>query len=344
MTNKFILLIGGIPYQNRSETIGGTTILMKNLIDYCNDNHIPYRHLSTNRFYGKYSGIKNYVGYLYLSLKNIGQSHSVVVNVSSYKGSIFVYFPIFLLCKLFHRKVYFRMFGGTFQNYFNSSKLVSAIVSFELRHSSGCIFETKQLVSFFSDLGFNPFWLPNVRKPVLCDSHKTYSKRFVFISQVKESKGIDIILQASKTLDEDFIIDIYGPILDSKYSLEYFKDYNVNYRGVLSPDEVIKTLHSYDVLLLPTFWKGEGYPGIIIEAMSIGIPSISTKWSAIPEIVVDKFNGLLIQPHSSDELADAMRYLNFENYLSFSENARHFYNENLNSDIINEKLINFISK
>jgi glycosyltransferase involved in cell wall biosynthesis len=70
-------------------------------------------------------------------------------------------------------------------------------------------------------------------------------------------------------------------------------------------EKVQQTLSKYDVLLLPTFYAGEGYPGAIIEAYSCGIPVIATAWRSIPEIV-HKNSGILIPPHSSAALANAI--------------------------------------
>ena len=40
-----------------------------------------------------------------------------------------------------------------------------------------------------------------------------------------------------------------------------------NYRGPLVPGEVCSVLQSLDVLLFPTWYEGEGMPGIVIEAL-----------------------------------------------------------------------------
>ena len=60
----------------------------------------------------------------------------------------------------------------------------------------------------------------------------------------------------------------------------------------------------YDVLVLPTFWKGEGYPGVIIEAFSVGLPVVATNLPGISEMI-DSQSGILVPPHSASTLAKA---------------------------------------
>jgi glycosyltransferase involved in cell wall biosynthesis len=80
----------------------------------------------------------------------------------------------------------------------------------------------------------------------------------------------------------------------------------VQYKGVLEPSAVIPTLRGYDVVLLPTYHCGEGYPGIVLEAYSVGVPVIATRWRALPEIVEDEICGILIEPRDSEGLARAI--------------------------------------
>ena len=131
--------------------------------------------------------------------------------------------------------------------------------------------------------------------------------RFVFLGLVKEEKGIEVILTSVSECAKGVSVDLFGP-LEGAYTAD---DINrrgcgiVRYRGVLTPAQVYTELFGYDALVLPTFYEGEGYPGVIIEAYSHGIPVISTRWRSIPEIVAGD-TGILISTHSPGELAAAM--------------------------------------
>jgi len=56
-----------------------------------------------------------------------------------------------------------------------------------------------------------------------------------------------------------------------------------------------------DAFTLPSFV--EGLPIALLEAMAIGIPSISTDMNAIPEAIIDRETGIVIEAGDSDALA-----------------------------------------
>jgi glycosyltransferase involved in cell wall biosynthesis len=211
------------------------------------------------------------------------------------------------------------------------TKLIFAQTKFQVQYLKK-VLNTETLVE----------WFPNVRMPVVVKEKKKFCKRFVFISQIKQTKGIDEILSVSNQLPNGYMIDIYGPINDSKYNEKYFQSYRVNYFGEVYPSEIIETLNKYDVLLLPTYHTGEGYPGIIIEAFSLGIPVITTKWISIPEIVLNMINGILIEPKSIEELKEAILLFNEKLYLEMSKNALDSFNKNFNSNIVYLKMVNYL--
>ncbi len=53
----------------------------------------------------------------------------------------------------------------------------------------------------------------------------------------------------------------------------------------------------------------EGFPNVILEAMSCGLPVVATSVDGVPEIVEHGVNGLLVQPRSPKQLAEAMATL-----------------------------------
>lgn len=68
--------------------------------------------------------------------------------------------------------------------------------------------------------------------------------------------------------------------------------------------ELMKFLRVADIYTLPSFV--EGLPISLLEAMALGIPSISTNVYAIPEAVKNNETGILIEAGDSDALAESI--------------------------------------
>ena len=60
--------------------------------------------------------------------------------------------------------------------------------------------------------------------------------------------------------------------------------------------------------VLPSLY-GEGMPMVILEAMSMGLPVVSTTVEGIPEVVRHGRDGLLVAPDDAGELARAIGML-----------------------------------
>ena len=136
----------------------------------------------------------------------------------------------------------------------------------------------------------------------------TACRRLVFLGHIREFKGILDLIEAAKALDSAATVDVYGPFRDG-LTTEIFAGQNaVRYRGVLRPEAVIETLARYDALMMPTRAHIEGYPGVILEAYSAGLPVIASRCGAIPEIVDDAC-GILVDPGNVEMLREAMARL-----------------------------------
>lgn len=130
--------------------------------------------------------------------------------------------------------------------------------------------------------------------------------RLVFMARVHRMKGVDVLFHLADELKSSNIhsvsIDIYGPIFD-EYKQEFEEKLKVNefinYRGILQPADIQKTLSEYDVMLFPTKYFTEGFPGSILDAYIAGIPVIATKWKYADEFIKDDFSGI-ISPFNND--------------------------------------------
>ncbi len=141
--------------------------------------------------------------------------------------------------------------------------------------------------------------------------------RFVYIGRLIPEKGIDIIVSSCKKLTEmgveNFQVTIFGKsnhVYNDNY-LHSLENFNIYYKGFLdmSRTESYNILQNNDVLLFPSFFKGEGFPGVLIDAFICGMPVVATKHNMNDEIIENNKNGLLIDKNSPQSLVDAMLLL-----------------------------------
>lgn len=142
---------------------------------------------------------------------------------------------------------------------------------------------------------------------------------FVFLSRLETNKGCEEIIQASDLLnycgyEGKFDITFYGKTIDEQGYYEKFIDEieshqeiiysgTLNLRDTKNYDELAK----YDVMLFPTFWHGEGFPGVVIDAFIAGLPIIASDWNLNKEVVEDGVTGWIIPVHDAQALAEKMK-------------------------------------
>ncbi len=137
--------------------------------------------------------------------------------------------------------------------------------------------------------------------------------RLVVYSRIFREKGIEDAIAALQKINEKkpdlprAILDIYGPIeplyLADFQKLLIYPQY-IDYRGVLAPESACDVLQQYDVLLFPTYYGGEGFPGTLLDAYIAGLPVIASDWKYNSEIVEDGSTGLLFRTHAVEEIVE----------------------------------------
>lgn len=141
--------------------------------------------------------------------------------------------------------------------------------------------------------------------------------KFVFVSRIMPDKGCDYIVEAAMLLNErglsgHFSIDFYGKIADD-YKKMFEKKLealsNVEYKGFLNLCENAgyDRLAEYDIMLFPTYWRGEGFAGVLIDAFIAGLPIIATDWAHNRQFLEEGKTALFIPVHNVKSLAETMQ-------------------------------------
>lgn len=99
--------------------------------------------------------------------------------------------------------------------------------------------------------------------------------------------------------------------------------------GWLGPEDSAALLAACDIVVLPSY--NENLPMSVIEGMGAGKAVVTTPVGAVPDIMTDGENGLLVQPGDVDGLATALRRLVEDDELrsTLGRNARSTHREML---------------
>jgi glycosyltransferase involved in cell wall biosynthesis len=342
MTQKTsVLMFTNIPVQGEKRSLGGATVLSKEILAFLNkENKLHIKQVQIRTLWKTKLQFFDFLTWI-IRFPFVVVKHQII-SIHATKDMHFFFSPLLIVwLRLFKKKYVYHCFAGNFHKQYSSkNKLHQKIIDHTVLKANTLFFETKEMVSFFSNkTKSNCVWLPNSRKLQNIVGEKSFEKKFVFISRVLPCKGVEEILKASESLPNDYTIDFYGPINNNFYKDNHFENTKVTYCGILKPEEVASTISKYNVMLLPTYCYGEGYPGTIIESLSLGIPVISTNFNAIPEIIEHQKNGLLVPIKDPLALKEAILSITKENYSEFTFQASHSFS-NFNSELVFKKFTN----
>lgn len=215
---------------------------------------------------------------------------------------------VWLLGAAARRPVVLKFFGGDFaQKYDGCSAARRWWANATYLRCALLLVETKAIERRFRNRKAVR-WFPNTRDtrdPGAAPG--SAARRFVFVSQLRMEKGLREAVEACRDLPDDCCLNVYGPVMPNT-DLGVFEGQDRSvWRGALAPGDVPDVLARHDVLVLPTYWEMEGYPGIVLEALQCGLPVIATSWGSVPEVVEDGKSGLLVEPRSTAAVRAALR-------------------------------------
>jgi glycosyltransferase involved in cell wall biosynthesis len=186
----------------------------------------------------------------------------------------------------------------------------------------------------------NGIYVPQDINP--CRDNFSNPLKLLFVGALNYSKGIKNLVESSNLLKNenvDIHFDIMGEWSDQvqkKEILDYIKLNELNdvisFRGLVTTEEKWKIYETNSILVHPTFWDGQ--PLVILEAMGCGLAVISTKVGAIPDTMLNDYNGTILSENNPVELCNTIKkyYNDREMIETVSKNNIKTYHERYTID------------
>lgn len=220
--------------------------------------------------------------------------------------------PVILIARLFRSNM--RIIGhihrGDAGMFIKQGKKNQNLLAATLRRTHDVILLSDTYASEISDL------LAGKRKWILSNTSaiersgytplKPYSRRFVCLSNYIPTKGLlELVACFAREAMKEFVLTIYGQQNDPDFyeELRRMSTSNVLLEGKLKRGDLARSLDAFDCLILPS--PNEGMPLVILEAMSLGLPVVSTRVGVVEEMLGADYP-FLTEPGSTSSLERAI--------------------------------------
>lgn len=340
--NTKVFFFANLPQPGVNVSYGGATILAENILKFLEQE--PRLSITHQNIRKTWKPKLHLIDHLMWAIKFpfAIRKHDVVSFHGTWDFNFTVAPILWIWAKLLNKKIIFQIIGGNFISIYKKLPFfIRPIFDYTILRSDFVFLESYEHVNYFKSRNVNSVWVPNARKPIHdVKTSEIFEKKFVYLSRIIPEKGVDEIIEVSNRLPDDYKIDIIGPLNERYYQENQLRRGKANFiNKLVDPNELKYILSQYDVLLLPSYFNGEGYPGIIIDSLVLGMPVITTYWKALPEMVQHKENGYLIEVKNVDQLEEAILHFNVENYPKYREKALKSF-DNFNSEIVFQKIVN----
>lgn len=228
---------------------------------------------------------------------------------------------LFLIpARLFRKKVIVHLHGGHFGKFYqNSSSVMRSVIRYALGRAHRAIVLGRTLDTLFDGIiprdrvRVIPNGIPDHYTECSVDSPNGCRRTVLSLGTLMREKGTFDLLEALPsviTQIPDVRIIFAGEWYRSEEQSEAAEIVERNglesyaqFIGPVTASRKFDVLKKAAALVMPTNYKYEGHPYVILEAMSAGLPVISTCVACIPETVIDGETGFVLEPGDREELA-----------------------------------------
>jgi glycosyltransferase involved in cell wall biosynthesis len=149
----------------------------------------------------------------------------------------------------------------------------------------------------------------------------------IFVGRLHVVKGLEYLINAvNKVKNDNLKLFIIGDGTERENLEKLSKKLNIEnyieFCGEIPNEKIPEYLTASDIFVLPSL--SEGFPNVLLEAMTCGLPVIATKIKGLDEIIEEGINGYLINPKSSEQIAEKIEFIskNKTIYKTISQNNK----------------------
>lgn len=259
--------------------------------------------------------------------------------------------------------------GDNFRNGFYKDSLfpVKYFIKKSLSKADTAIVLGEGLRFVFKDFVRNIEIIPNGITPEknktavrdITKNKTTKNVKIGFMGNLFESKGVTDVVNAAVTVlkkhsTAEFIIAGAAPSKEHSAKEEIEKIVKENnleekiiFTGVITGEKKEEFFNKTDIFVFPSYYKYEGFPLVLLSAMSAAVPVISVKnTGAISDIVTDNETGILTERKNPGKLSEAMNYLieNPDVRIEMGKKGKEKFEKNFTLDININKMIRVFNK
>lgn len=309
---------------------GGMTTVVQSFLRHEFDPSIKLSYIATHTEKGKaYNSVYFVQSLVHIFFHLLFRNPHIVHLHMSERGSFVRKYIVFKLAKAFGKKVIVHTHGAEFKEYFMSSSLkMKKRIMGMLKNADNVLALGKsweRILRSIEPAAKTAVLMNSVPIPAV-DQLKEDKKEFnlLFLAVLIERKGILDLIDASvlpiSQADRQgkrliFHIAGDGELMEAAKMKVFAYGLEESYRfyGWVDENGKKRLLEKADLFILPSY--NEGLPMSILEALSYGIPVISTKVGSIDEAISDGINGYLIEPGDIDALSKRISELATESPL-----------------------------
>jgi glycosyltransferase involved in cell wall biosynthesis len=298
--------------------------------------------------------ILRYINIVFSTLNKLlfWKPNLVYLTISSRGGGLIKDVPLVFLCRLFRKKHVFHFHNKGVRLYAQKHKWADRLYNWLFKKAKVILLSPHlydDIANYVDkkDVFYCANGIHNNEAPFKTTRERKDVISLLFLSNLIRSKGIFDLLSACEKLKDEgvqfscSIIGGEGDLTVHELQAEIKHrgiSQQVKYVGKKYGTEKNDYFENADIFVHPT--HEDCFPLVLLEAMSFGLPILSTNEGAIPEIVDDGKNGMIVSKGNKDALVASVKSYaeNPQSLVEHGENAREKFRKHYTIDQFEQRL------